>query len=122
MISLTRGLHCAHPLMIRARPPSAAIGRLPALTHLDRVFALRVDLHYPASPLSGHQVLTQQSTPTIFQLSPCPVNPKHGMHPVSMSTVISPEGAADENLDYLEVVHVLVRTPHASGPAIFEVG
>ncbi|MBB5412144.1 hypothetical protein HDG34_006115 [Paraburkholderia sp. HC6.4b] len=33
-----------------------------------------------------------------------------------------PLGAADENLDYLEVVHVLVRRPHASGPALFEVG
>jgi hypothetical protein len=31
-------------------------------------------------------------------------------------------GGADENLDYLELVHVLVRRPHASGLAVLEVG
>jgi hypothetical protein len=37
-------------------------------------------------------------------------------------TESGPRGGADKILDYLEVVHVLVRRPHSSSSALFEVG
>src|SRR5579863_5369677 len=41
---------------------------------------------------------------------------------LSMSTVFSPPGGADKILDYLEVVHVLIRRSHSSGPTLLEAG